>query len=196
MDLLTGIFVVMGAAIAGLLGNIVGNMVACEFYDRTPSIAIWLIARAVAKLPDVDRARYQEELRAHLDEYPGKLGKLLHAVGVYLKASTLASELANRAHQSTRQQSESGRPAGQSDNVAAIFKVPHHRPADYVPLSPREREVMQWVAVGKTDSEIADILSIGTTTVTSHVENAKQKLDAFRRTYAVVQAIRFGEIDL
>jgi LuxR family quorum sensing-dependent transcriptional regulator len=66
----------------------------------------------------------------------------------------------------------------------------------HTPLTPREREIMQWVAVGKTDEEIADILSISTTTVTSHVENAKQKLDAFRRTYAVVQAIRLGEISL
>jgi LuxR family quorum sensing-dependent transcriptional regulator len=64
------------------------------------------------------------------------------------------------------------------------------------PLTPREREIMQWVASGKTDEEIADILSISTTTVTTHVENAKLKLDAFRRTYAVVQAIRFGEITL
>jgi len=68
--------------------------------------------------------------------------------------------------------------------------------ANHTPLTPREREIMQWVAAGKTDEEIADILSIGTTTVTSHVENAKQKLDAFRRTYAVVQAIRYGEISL
>jgi len=66
----------------------------------------------------------------------------------------------------------------------------------HTPLTPREREIMQWVAMGKTDDEIGDILSIGATTVTSHVENAKQKLDAFRRTYAVVQAIRFGEITL
>jgi LuxR family quorum sensing-dependent transcriptional regulator len=66
----------------------------------------------------------------------------------------------------------------------------------HTPLTPREREIIQWVAVGKTDEEIADILSISTTTVTSHVENAKQKLDAFRRTYAVVQAIRLGEISL
>jgi DNA-binding CsgD family transcriptional regulator len=73
-----------------------------------------------------------------------------------------------------------------------------HKREDAVrtPLTPREREIMQWVATGKTDDEIAEILSIGTTTVTSHVENAKQKLDAFRRTYAVVQAIRFGEISL
>jgi LuxR family quorum sensing-dependent transcriptional regulator len=66
----------------------------------------------------------------------------------------------------------------------------------HTPLTPREREIMQWVAAGKTDEEIAEILSIGMTTVTSHVENAKQKLDAFRRTYAVVQALRFGEISL
>ncbi len=68
--------------------------------------------------------------------------------------------------------------------------------APHTPLTPREREILQWVAVGKTDEEIADILAISTTTVTSHVENAKQKLDAFRRTYAVVQAIRLGEISL
>lgn len=66
----------------------------------------------------------------------------------------------------------------------------------HTPLTPREREIMQWVAAGKSDSEIGDILSISTTTVTSHVENSKLKLDAFKRTYAIVQAIRFGEISL
>jgi LuxR family quorum sensing-dependent transcriptional regulator len=64
------------------------------------------------------------------------------------------------------------------------------------PLTPREREIMQWVATGKSDDEIAEILNLSTPTVTWHVENAKKKLDAFRRTYAVVQAIRLGEISL
>jgi LuxR family quorum sensing-dependent transcriptional regulator len=77
----------------------------------------------------------------------------------------------------------------------AILQGHREEPA-HTPLTPREREIMQWVATGKTDDEIGDILSIGATTVTSHVENAKQKLDAFRRTYAVVQALRFGEITL
>jgi LuxR family quorum sensing-dependent transcriptional regulator len=66
----------------------------------------------------------------------------------------------------------------------------------HTPLTPREREIMQWVAHGKSDDEIGGILSIGTTTVTQHVENVKRKLDAMRRTYAVVQAIRFGEISI
>ena len=68
--------------------------------------------------------------------------------------------------------------------------------AAHTPLTPREREILQWVAVGKSDDEIGEILNIGAATVTSHVQNAKKKLDAFRRTYAVVQAIRFGEISL
>jgi LuxR family quorum sensing-dependent transcriptional regulator len=68
--------------------------------------------------------------------------------------------------------------------------------AAHRPLSPREREIMQWVATGKTDDEIADLLSLRRVTVTWHVENAKHKLNAVRRTYAVVQALRSGEISL
>jgi LuxR family quorum sensing-dependent transcriptional regulator len=63
-------------------------------------------------------------------------------------------------------------------------------------LTPREREIMRWVAAGKTDDEIGEILAIAHATVTSHVENAKIKLNATRRTYAVVQALRLGEITL
>ena len=63
-------------------------------------------------------------------------------------------------------------------------------------LTAREREVMQLVAAGKTDDEIGEILSIGRSTVTAHVEHAKHKLGANRRSYAIVQAIRSGEITL
>jgi LuxR family transcriptional regulator, quorum-sensing system regulator BjaR1 len=66
----------------------------------------------------------------------------------------------------------------------------------HTPLTPREREIMQWVAAGKTDDEIGEILCLSGTTVASHIENAKRKLDTFRRTHAVAQAIRLGEISL
>ena len=66
----------------------------------------------------------------------------------------------------------------------------------HTPLTPREREVMRWVAAGKSDAEIAEILSIAPATVTMHVERAKRKLDAFRRTFAVVKALRCGEITI
>lgn len=66
----------------------------------------------------------------------------------------------------------------------------------HTPLTPREKEVMRWIAAGKSDQEIAGILNIAPGTVNLHVERAKRKLDAFRRTFAVVKAIRFGEISL
>ena len=64
------------------------------------------------------------------------------------------------------------------------------------PLTAREREIMTWVAAGKSDDEIASILNVARETVTKHLANSKQKLDATRRTFAVVQALRYGEITL
>lgn len=67
---------------------------------------------------------------------------------------------------------------------------------EYKPLTRREREVMQWVAHGKSDDEIGEILSISSGTVLLHVEHAKRKLDAYKRTSAVIAALRRGEITL
>jgi DNA-binding CsgD family transcriptional regulator len=63
-------------------------------------------------------------------------------------------------------------------------------------LTAREREVLQWVAIGKSDDEIGAILSISATTVAYHVENAKRKLDAFKRSLAVIVAIQRGELNI
>jgi LuxR family quorum sensing-dependent transcriptional regulator len=62
------------------------------------------------------------------------------------------------------------------------------------PLSPREKEIMHWVAAGKTDDDIGEILSLSAAEVAGHIEIAKHKLDSLRRYHAVVQALRLGEI--
>jgi LuxR family quorum sensing-dependent transcriptional regulator len=62
------------------------------------------------------------------------------------------------------------------------------------PLSPREKEIMHWVAAGKTDDDIGEILSLNATEVAGQIEIAKRKLDSLRRYQAVVQALRLGEI--
>lgn len=59
-------------------------------------------------------------------------------------------------------------------------------------LSPREIECLKWVAGGKTDWEIGEILRIAESTVHSYVESAKRRLDCVSRTQAVVEAIRLG----
>jgi DNA-binding CsgD family transcriptional regulator len=62
------------------------------------------------------------------------------------------------------------------------------------PLSAREAECLRWVALGKTDSEIAIILSISPRTARFHIENAKRKLHVATRVQAVAEALRLHAI--
>jgi hypothetical protein len=80
---IAAILVLVGSAI----GSIAGNMIASELYDRAPSFAAWLIEHAVRRLPEHARDRYREEWLAHLDEHPGKLGKVGHSLGCFFGAS-------------------------------------------------------------------------------------------------------------
>jgi LuxR family quorum sensing-dependent transcriptional regulator len=57
-------------------------------------------------------------------------------------------------------------------------------------LTAREREVLTWVAAGKTAWEIGEILHIAKRTVDEHVFAACRKLDAGSRAHAVAIAIR------
>lgn len=61
-------------------------------------------------------------------------------------------------------------------------------------LSDREREVLLWVAAGKTAWEISRILGIAERTVIYHVTTAARRLQAVSRTHAVARAIALGEI--
>jgi DNA-binding CsgD family transcriptional regulator len=55
-------------------------------------------------------------------------------------------------------------------------------------LTPREGEVMQWLSGGKTDAEIAALLSISPRTVHKHLEHIYEKLGVETRTAAVMRA--------
>jgi len=63
-------------------------------------------------------------------------------------------------------------------------------------LSGREIEVLQLVARGSANKEIAGALSISESTVKTHVANIFQKLDVNGRTDAVTQALQRGIIKL
>lgn len=63
-------------------------------------------------------------------------------------------------------------------------------------LTKREREVLQWSAVGKTAWEISQILHISEQTVVSHVKSAAEKFDTPNRIATVVAALRRREISL
>jgi LuxR family quorum sensing-dependent transcriptional regulator len=65
-----------------------------------------------------------------------------------------------------------------------------------IPLSSRERECLEWVAVGKSDWEIGEILNISEKTVNAHIERAKRKFEVPSRVQAVVVAMRMGAIQI
>ena len=63
-------------------------------------------------------------------------------------------------------------------------------------LTPREREILQLVAIGRTDEQVAGLIGIGKWTVVSHMQSAKHKLDYANGVAAVAKAITYGLIDI
>ncbi|MCW5623867.1 MAG: response regulator [Burkholderiales bacterium] len=57
-------------------------------------------------------------------------------------------------------------------------------------LTPREMEVLSWVAKGKTNRDIGDILGMSPRTVNKHLEHIFEKLGVETRTAAAAVAMR------
>jgi DNA-binding CsgD family transcriptional regulator len=68
-------------------------------------------------------------------------------------------------------------------------------PPTDLPLSDREIEVLQQVAMGRTNKEVALALSISEQTVKNHLRHIYSKLDVNDRTSAILVANRSGLID-
>ncbi len=66
----------------------------------------------------------------------------------------------------------------------------------YNGLTAREKEILRYIADGKQNKEIADLLGISIRTVQSHRTNLMDKLGAHDRTELVKYAIRKGIINL
>jgi DNA-binding NarL/FixJ family response regulator len=63
-------------------------------------------------------------------------------------------------------------------------------------LTPREREVLQALAEGSSDKEIAQQLHVGVGTVHTHVANILSKLEVSSRLQALVFAVRHGVVTI
>jgi hypothetical protein len=85
--------------------------VAAELSAHIEPCARWIIDKGVDQLPAEVRDRYREEWLAHLDETPGTLRKLWHAVGCRWGAIKVCGVL--------RQQTK--RPACQMDHQTIAF---------------------------------------------------------------------------
>jgi DNA-binding NarL/FixJ family response regulator len=77
------------------------------------------------------------------------------------------------------------------------FPDPEEHTADLVqPLTPRELEVLQLMALGYSNRAIAEKLVITVGTTKNHVEHIRTKLKASDRTQAVVRALELGLVKI
>jgi len=111
------------------------------------------------------------------------------ALGYLLKDSS-PEELAQAIHQVHR--GESSLHPVIARKVLQELSRPSEHPPTPDPLTPREVEVLQLVAQGRSNQEIADLLVISETTVRTHVSNILNKLHLASRTQAALYALREG----
>jgi DNA-binding CsgD family transcriptional regulator len=84
--------------------------------------------------------------------------------------------------------------AGVSDLVVDAYLSGQPAPGD--PLAPRERQVLQLVAEGKTSKEIAVLLGLSVKTAESYRTRIMDKLDIHHTAGLVHYAIRHGLVPL
>lgn len=63
-------------------------------------------------------------------------------------------------------------------------------------ITPREREILAFIAAGRANKEIASILEVSEDTVKRHVSHILEKLDVNDRAQATAEAIRRGIVKM
>ena len=180
-----------GMAIAATLGDLDGltsvgtalpGSMSAALRLREPTLLLSLGAPDLAELPQPVLAvvRDEEEARDALDfgargvlragSEPRRVQAAVRAVAAGLRVVDEGLEL-----------------------VAPPVEVPTFDLDPEVPaLTPREREVLELLADGLSNKEIAAELDVGERTAKFHVAGLLKKLDATTRTEAVVRAARLG----
>jgi DNA-binding NarL/FixJ family response regulator len=118
------------------------------------------------------------------DLQPTKLVQMIREIGhgKYL----IDEQVFTKPHIATRVLHQFRELAAAEDELGALFS----------PLTGRETEILDCIAQGLTNKEIADRLYISSQTVKNHVTSILRKLQVNDRTSAVIYALRRGWIRL
>lgn len=113
-----------------------------------------------------------------------------------LDATRTAATLILKTCHARRVSPAFAQPSSASNGCAGICHITHFtRMEEAVNLTNREMEVLSWIASGKSDWQIGQILKISQKTVNYHVENVKRKYGVATRVQAVVEAMRQGTLE-
>jgi len=93
MALITAIFLFL----VGTLGTVLSRLLTDEFKAWTPWVIQRVICRAIARLPQSQKERFDEEWHSHINEVPGDIGKLTVALG-FLTAARKMTLVAKAGH--------------------------------------------------------------------------------------------------
>jgi DNA-binding NarL/FixJ family response regulator len=148
-------------------GGLDGIETTRRILERAPSV------RVIALTASIDEARMMGVLRAGAAGYVRKDAEpetLLAAVRAVARGKTYIDPSVAR---------QVIRAAGPQDD-----------------LTPREVEVLRQVALGRSNKEVADALSISEETVKTHVGKVLAKLQVENRAQAIVQALKRGLVTL
>lgn len=82
------------------------------------------------------------------------------------------------------------------DQFRELAQIDEVSSSVFSPLTPREAEILDGVAHGHSNKEIATLLNISDQTVKNHITSILRKLAVNDRTQAVIYALRHGWIKL
>jgi DNA-binding CsgD family transcriptional regulator len=161
-----------------------------RYFDEHP------LVRAHGRKPGVGTRRISDLVPVDVfhetplyNEYYRAIGiRHAMAVPIYVDGRLLVSFVFNRAGSGfgarELELAEAVRP-----HLASLYRLSGSIPrAAEAPLTAREREVLEWVAAGKTNRDIAAILGAKPRTIEKHLERIYEKLGVETRTAAAARA--------
>lgn len=83
-----------------------------------------------------------------------------------------------------------------ADVMKKVASRMQHQQTPHASLTPREMEVLEWMATSNTYKQIANQLNVSEETIRSHAKNILEKMKQPNRAQAVLAAVRSGIIVL
>jgi two-component system, NarL family, response regulator NreC len=159
-----------------------------------PDVAVLDVSMAV--LNGIDAAKEIQKVSPHTkiifltvhDEDP----YLLDALRVGAKGYVVKTHAAENLVQAIREASRGGVYLSPEVSRAVVQAYQNKTELSSEPLSPRERQVLQLIAEGKTTKEAAGVLNISVKTAETHRTRIMEKLDIHETAGLVRYAIRSG----